>query len=90
MLDIAIHKVFTKDMQKAKLNSTNTAKLFIYISLLLNNEKLPVQAKDHALLGDYNDTREFHASGDLIVIYRIEKDTLELLRLGTHSQLFKL
>ena len=89
MLDIAIHKAFTKDVKKAKLNPTNTAKLFLYISLLLNEEDLPAESRDHNLTGNYQDTREFHISGDLLVVYRIEENTLELLRLGTHSQLFK-
>ncbi|SFV89767.1 conserved hypothetical protein [hydrothermal vent metagenome] len=89
MLNIAIHKTFTKDIRKAQLNPTNTAKLFMYISLLLNQETLPAEARDHDLTGNYRDTREFHISGDLLVIYRIEENTLELLRVGTHSQLFK-
>lgn len=89
MLDLAVHKAFTKDVKKAKLNPTNTAKLFLYISLLLNREELPNEARDHDLTGNYKDTREFHISGDLLVVYRVEENTLELLRLGTHSQLFK-
>ena len=89
MLDIAIHKNFTKGVQKAKLNPSNTAKLFIYISLLLNEEELPSEARDHALSGNYKDTNEFHISGDLLVVYRVEEHTLELLKIGTHSQLFK-
>lgn len=89
MLDIAIHKNFTKEIKKAKLNPTNTAKLFMYISLLLNEEELPGESRDHSLTGEYKDTKEFHVSGDLLVIYRIENSTLELLRIGTHSQLFK-
>ena len=89
MLDIAIHKVFTKGVQKAKLNPTNTAKLFLYISLLLNEEELPNEARDHTLTGNYKDTNEFHISGDLLIMYRVEDNTLELLKIGTHSQLFK-
>jgi mRNA interferase YafQ len=89
VLDIAIHKDFTKNLQKAKLNPTNTAKLFLYISLLLHEEKLPKESKDHALSGNYKDTNEFHLSGDLLVVYRITNNTLELLRIDTHSQLFK-
>ena len=89
MLDIAVHKQFSKDLQKAKLNPTNSAKLFIYISLLLEEKELPSQARDHNLIGEWQDTREFHISGDLLVIYRIQNSTLELLRIGTHSQLFK-
>ena len=89
MLDIAIHKIFTKDVKKAKLNPTNTAKLFMFISLLLNEEELPSESRDHELTGNYKDTKEFHIGGDLLVVYRIENNTLELLRIGTHSQLFK-
>lgn len=89
MLDIAIHKTFTKEVKKAKLNPTNTAKLFLFISLLLNEEKLLSEARDHELTGNYKDTKEFHINGDLLVVYRIVESTLELLRLGTHSQLFK-
>ena len=89
MFDIAIHKVFTKELKNAKLNPTNTAKLFMYISLLLNNDELPSEALDHALNGEFKDTRELHVSGDLLIIYRIKKDTLELIRIATHSQLFK-
>jgi mRNA interferase YafQ len=44
VLDIAIHKVFTKELKNAKLNATNSGKLFIYISLILHDEKLPMQA----------------------------------------------
>ncbi len=89
MLDIAVHKTFSKDLKKAQLNSTNTAKLFAYIALLLEGTELPPQAKDHVLSGEYQDTSEFHISGDLLVIYRIEGGTLQLLRIGTHSQLFR-
>jgi len=89
VFDIAIHKVFTKELKNAKLNPTNTAKLFMYISLLLNNDNLPNEALDHPLKGEYLDTREFHISGDLLVIYMVADNTLELIRIGTHSQLFK-
>jgi len=89
VLDIAIHKDFIKDIKRAKLNSTNLAKLFIYISLILNKEELPSQSRDHKLTGNYKDIGEFHISGDLLVLYRVEEHTLELLRVGTHAQLFR-
>ncbi|KLE01231.1 type II toxin-antitoxin system YafQ family toxin [Aliarcobacter butzleri] len=89
MLDLCVHKIFTKDLKKAQLNPTNSAKLFLYISLLLNNKELPSEAKDHYLTGEWKDTKEFHISGDLLVIYMINENTLQLLRIGTHSQLFK-
>lgn len=89
MLELEVHKIFTKDLIKAKLNPTNSAKLFLYISKLLNNEELPKEAKNHFLSGEWSDTKEFHISGDLLVIYMINESSLQLLRIGTHSQLFK-
>ena len=89
MLEIATHKTFIKDVKKAQLNPSNTAKLFMFIALLLNEEDLPGESRNHQLLGKYSDTKEFHISGDLLVIYKINGSTLELLRIGTHSQLFK-
>lgn len=88
MLDLLVHKAFTKDLKKAQLNPSNTAKLFMFVSLLLNEEKLPAVSRNHRLSGEWIDTEEFHISGDLLVIYRIDDGSLELLRIGTHSQLF--
>jgi len=50
---------------------------------------LPAEAKDHRLKGEWDDFREFHISGDLLVIYQIENEVIKLVRLGTHNQLFK-
>lgn len=88
MLETQVHKTFVKDLKKAQLNPTNSAKLFAYISLLANSDELPEMARDHALTGEWSDTREFHISGDLLVIYMITENVLKLLRIGTHSQLF--
>jgi len=56
--------------------------------MLIQEESLPPEAKDHSLLGQYEDTREFHISGDLILIYLTTETELVLIRIGTHSQLF--
>ena len=45
--------------------------------------------RNHHLIGEFKDTKEFHISGDLLVICKIEDNTLELFRIGTYSQLFK-
>jgi len=50
---------------------------------------MPQEAKDHSLKGDWVDFREFHISGDLLVIYQIEESVIKLVRIGSHSQLFQ-
>ena len=87
-MKLTLHKQYIKDLKKAKLNQTNLAKLFIYVSMILNRQELPKEAKDHQLKGELKDFREFHISGDLVVLYRIENDIVYLTRIGTHSQIF--
>lgn len=46
--------------------------------------------RDHALVGNWQGYREIHLEGDWLVIYRIDKDELELVltRTGSHDDLF--
>ena len=82
-------KLFVKDSSKAKLTDQHYSKFIIYVGKLLANEALPAEAKDHPLKGNMAGFREFHISGDILVIYRTTNATLELIRIGTHSQLFE-
>lgn len=45
--------------------------------------------KDSKKLKEWTDFNDFHVSGDLLVIYQIRDDTVKLVRIGSHSQLFK-
>jgi len=70
------------------MSNQHYSKYILYLSMLIQEESLPPEAKDHSLLGQYEDTREFHISGDLILIYLTTETELVLIRIGTHSQLF--
>lgn len=59
------------------------------LELLLNYQRLPPQFRDHPLKGQWSGYREFHASSDWLVIYRVEGDYLVLYRTGTHADLYK-
>ena len=55
---------------------------------LINNVPLPPHYYDHPLSGQWKDHRDCHIKPDLILIYREPDDeTLQLVRLGSHSQL---
>ncbi|GAA6811146.1 type II toxin-antitoxin system mRNA interferase toxin, HP0892 family [Helicobacter pylori] len=47
-------------------------------------------AKDHPLKGALKDFRECHLKPNLLLVYQIkkQKNTLFLVRLGSHSELF--
>jgi mRNA interferase YafQ len=58
------------------------------LSLLVNDRPLPDKMRDHALAGEWKDHRDCHLKPDLVLIYRVpDAERLELVRLGSHSQL---
>jgi mRNA interferase YafQ len=81
-------KTFLKEYAKIKMSDLHYAKYLKYLAILLQEQPLPPEAKDHPLIGDYDNFREFHISGDLLIVYCIEDDVLKLTRIGSHSQLF--
>ncbi len=89
MLNLFRTKTFLKEYSKIKFTDKLYFKYVVYVSTLLKEETLPTQALDHSLKGEYVDYREFHISGDLLLIYKIENNTLKLIRIGTHAQLFR-
>jgi len=88
MLKLFRTKSFLKEYRKIKFTDKLYLKYVMYVSILLKEESLPKEAKDHSLQGNYANYREFHISGDLLVIYKIEEETLQLIRIGSHSELF--
>jgi mRNA interferase YafQ len=58
------------------------------VNLLAADELLPQRYFDHALVGEWKDFRDCHLRPDLVLIYRKpDADSLELVRLGSHSEL---
>lgn len=55
---------------------------------LIVDEPLPERHFDHALVGNWADHRDCHIRPDLVLIYRRpDSEFLDLVRLGSHSQL---
>jgi len=80
---------FKKDYKK--LSDPNKVILKEVVKKLSENNSLEKKYKDHKLLGNYLGCRECHLKPDLLLIYRIHQDILELalVRTGKHSELFK-
>ena len=58
------------------------------VALLAADAALPRRYADHPLTGDWKDFRDCHIRPDVILIYRKpQADSLELVRLGSHSEL---
>ncbi|MCY1213929.1 addiction module toxin, RelE/StbE family [compost metagenome] len=66
--------------QKSELSAT--------IELLARDQALPARCRDHGLVGALRDCRDCHVRPDLLLIYRKpDAVTLQLIRLGSHSEL---
>jgi mRNA interferase YafQ len=60
------------------------------VTMLANDTALPEAYVDHALTGEWKDYRDCHVKPDLALMYRkSDSETLQLVRLGTHAELFK-
>jgi mRNA interferase YafQ len=56
--------------------------------LLAADTRLPPRFRDHPLSGTWGDCRDCHIRPDLVLVYRKpDADILELVRLGSHSEL---
>jgi mRNA interferase YafQ len=58
------------------------------LSKLIQEQSLPDEALNHSLKGNYIGYKEFHISGDLLIVYTIKDEILKLIRIGSHSEIF--
>jgi mRNA interferase YafQ len=79
---------YKKDFKKYLHQPKKLMRLLEVLRLLENEEELPGKLRAHKLSGQYKDCMECHIEGDFLLIW-FDKDMIELLRLGTHSDLFK-
>lgn len=84
-------KAFKRDYKcekKGRHSKTLDAELIEVVTLLIADQPLSERYHDHVLVGAWNDHRDCHIKPDLVLIYRkAEDDTLDLVRMGSHSEL---
>ena len=83
---------FRKDYRKIFGQSRNRKaenRFRLILKMLVNDVQLPRQVHDHELSGELLGLRELHVMPDLLLMYYKEgEQVLNLVRLGTHSELF--
>ena len=82
---------FERELQLAVRRGKDPEKIKAVVRLLCEQTPLPAALRDHPLKGKYAGFRDCHVEPDLILIYRIVQQQLQLIcvHLGTHSDLFK-
>ena len=92
MLSIVYHNKFKKDYKLAIKRGLDKNKLIEVIELLANQLDLPTKYRDHQLTDskDFKGVRELHIQPDWLLVYKIDNKRLilELIRTGTHSDIF--
>lgn len=93
MRTIKWSSAFKRDHRKIKSASSRNFDvdfLLENVLMFLDSERpLPVGYRDHALSGKWKGYRECHLQPDLLLIYQRSASVLLLVRLGSHSELFR-
>ena len=64
--------------------------LFKVLNMLAKEIEIPEFYKPHKLLGQYKGCMECHIEGDFLLIWIDDNnDVIEIIRIGSHSELFK-
>lgn len=80
---------FKKDFKRYSKNTERVKALMEIVRKLANDELLPAENKPHPLSGDFKNYMECHIEDDYLLIwYDKLSNILELVRLGSHSELF--
>lgn len=89
MKKLGVTREFKNQLKKIEKSGLNFRKEFDdVIDLLRNGKILPEKYQDHKLKGNLKIFRECHLKNDLLLIYKLEKNTVLLIGIGTHSKLF--
>ena len=81
---------FRKDYKRYKNNPKKVEALKEVLKMLEKEETIPAEFFPHKLQGEYKGCMECHIQGDFLLIWiDEEKDIIQLVRLGSHSELFR-
>ena len=80
---------YRKDLKRYRNKPQKLEALRKVLELLVNEQPIPQEYYPHMLQGEYRGCMECHIQGDFLLIWiDPNTDIIELVRLGTHSELF--
>jgi len=91
MLRLIYHKQFIKALEKYRGNDKVLKELKHVVNLLVTEKPIPPKYKDHELKGKMKGIRNIHLRFDDVLIYvKVDGESVTLLNIGTHNQVFKM
>jgi mRNA interferase YafQ len=89
MLTLEYSTQFKKDFKKVtKMPIPDIVEVCSVITTLQKGQTLPKKYLDHSLSGNWVGFSDCHVKPDLVLIYRVYDNYLQLSRIGSHSELF--
>jgi mRNA interferase YafQ len=79
---------FRRDVKRLLRGGVDLSKLEDVVTVLVNQQTLEVRFRDHPLIGNWKGHRECHIQPDWLLVYRVKDQELQLVRTGSHSELF--
>jgi mRNA interferase YafQ len=79
---------FKRDVKRLQRQGLDLSRLQAVVTTLVAQQSLDKKYRDHLLSGDWKGCRECHIQPDWLLIYRVEDNELQLVRTGSHADLF--
>lgn len=90
MFTLKVTSQFKKDLKRIQNNPAKIKHLREVLQFLERNGFIPDLYKPHRHIGNYAGFMECHVENDLLLIWLDpEEEVIKLVRLGSHSDLFK-
>ena len=87
-MNIVRHRVFLRNFQKRVFPNRDLVRRFEErMGLFIVDTHNPI-LRDHQLVGEKRNLRAFSVTGDIRVVYKIERDDIVLLDIGNHNQVY--
>lgn len=89
MKELKASTQYKRDYKRFRRNPQKIAKLMQVLEYLKNEVPVRAQYKPHMLTGDFAGFMECHIESDFLLIwFDPNTDQIDLVRLGSHSELF--
>lgn len=80
---------FKRDLRKLRKRGKDLSRLRRLLDMLIQQAALAAHYLDHPLKGPWRGYREVHIEPDWLLIYQVTGEKLQLVRTGSHADVFK-
>jgi mRNA interferase YafQ len=90
MLKPTFTKLFKRELELMGKRGKDLSKLRDVMNIIINEQQLPPERRNHPLHGEWKGAFDCHIQGDWLLIYEIDftANTVIFHRTGSHSDLF--